>query len=304
MEELKSKSITMDTLKTSIINAIKTLRSHKKRPDELTVLEFVKKDLQTTITYNDINENLVRLTEVGIIKNKPSNNRNSYYLIDDSTDITDSQPPIITITNKPIVGKNANLDNNLNSVPDQTDSFISSDTEPDATEFSDTLDVLDSTFKKVKYQKIKDILLEDIKKDMCDLIQNKMRQKINLYNQDEHQTLVDKRVIANLEKEIHFLKIEIETKNEIIKRFIKNDPHRYENSNVPQDGQIRVFTHISNESDANVIKTVNRNIDKQLKAIREEKPKQYLQNTSRKSPSQESIVIETNKKNDRDKTNE
>ena len=304
MEELKSKSITMDTLKTSIINAIKTQRSHKKRPDELTVLEFVKKDLQTTITYNDINENLVRLTEVGIIKNKPSNNRNSYYLIDDSTDITDSQPPIITITNKPIVGKNANLDNNLNSVPDQTDSFISSDTEPDAIEFSDTLDVLDSTFKKVKYQKIKDILLEDIKKDMCDLIQNKMRQKINLYNQDEHQTLVDKRVIANLEKEIHFLKIEIETKNEIIKKFIKNDPHRYENSNVPQDGQIRVFTHISNESDANVIKTVNRNIDKQLKAIREEKPKQYLQNTSRKSPSQESIVIETNKKNDRDKTNE
>ena len=304
MEELKSKSITMDTLKTSIINAIKTLRSHKKRPDELTVLEFVKKDLQTTITYNDINENLVRLTEVGIIKNKPSNNRNSYYLIDDSTDITDSQPPIITITNKPIVGKNANLDNNLNSVPDQTDSFISSDTEPDAIEFSDTLDVLDSTFKKVKYQKIKDILLEDIKKDMCDLIQNKMRQKINLYNQDEHQTRVDKRVIANLEKEIHFLKIEIETKNEIIKKFIKNVPHRYENSNVPQDGQIRVFTHISNESDANVIKTVNRNIDKQLKAIREEKPKQYLQNTSRKSPSQESIVIETNKKNDRDKTNE
>ena len=66
MEELKSKSITMDTLKTSIIIAIKTLRSHKKRPDELTVLELVKRDLQTTITYNDINENLVRLTKVGI----------------------------------------------------------------------------------------------------------------------------------------------------------------------------------------------------------------------------------------------
>ena len=64
MEELKSKSIIMDTLKTSIINAIKT----KKRPDELTV---------------------ERLTEIGKIKNKPSNKRNSYYLIDDSTDITD-----------------------------------------------------------------------------------------------------------------------------------------------------------------------------------------------------------------------
>ena len=99
MEELKCNSITIDTLKTSVINAIKTLRSHKKSPDELTTLAFVKKDLQTTITNNDINENLARLTEVGKIKNKPSNNRNCYYLIDDSTDITDSQLPILTITN-------------------------------------------------------------------------------------------------------------------------------------------------------------------------------------------------------------
>ena len=104
MEELKSKSITMHT-KTSIINAIKILRSHKKRPYELAVLEFVKKDLQTTITYNDSNENLVRLTKIGIIKNNPSNNRNSYYLIDNSTVITDSQTPILIITNNPIVEK-------------------------------------------------------------------------------------------------------------------------------------------------------------------------------------------------------
>ena len=63
-------SLEKDTLKTSIFNAIKTLRSHKKRPDELTVLEFVKKDLQTsTITNKDINENLARLTEIGKIKN-------------------------------------------------------------------------------------------------------------------------------------------------------------------------------------------------------------------------------------------
>ena len=177
----------MDTLKTSIINAIKTLRSHKKRPDELTVLEFVKKDLQTsTITNNYINENLARLTGIGKIKNKPSNNRNSYYLIDDGTDVTDSPTPILTITNTPIVQKNVNLDNSLNRIPDQIDSFISSDTEPDATHFS---------YKNIEYQKIKDILLKDIKKDVCDFIQNEIRQKINLYNLDKHQTLVDKRII-------------------------------------------------------------------------------------------------------------
>ena len=135
----------MDTLKTSIINAIKTLRSHKKRRDELTVLEFIKKDLQTsTITNNDINKNLARLTEIGKTENKPSNNRNSYYLIDDGTDVTDSQTPILIITNTPIVEKNVNLDNSLNRVPDQIDSFIFSDTEPDATDFS---------YKNIEYQK-------------------------------------------------------------------------------------------------------------------------------------------------------
>ena len=42
---------------------------------------------------------------------------------------------------------------------------------------------------------------------------------------------------------------------------------------------------------------VNRNIGKQLKAIRERKHKEYLQSTCRKSLSQENIV-ETNEKND------
>ena len=48
-----------------------------------------------------------------------------------------------------------------------------------------------------------------------------------------------KKIIVNLEKHIHFLKNEIETENKIIKNFIKNDPHRDENNNVPQDGQMQ-----------------------------------------------------------------
>ena len=128
-----------------------------------------------------------------MMKNNPSNNRNSYYLIDNSTVITDSQSAILTLANTTILEKNVDLDNNLNSVPDQSDTSITSDTEPDSKEFSNTLDVFDNTFKKVQYQKIKDILLEYTKKDMCNLMQNEIRQTINLYSQDEHQTLVDKK---------------------------------------------------------------------------------------------------------------
>ena len=51
-----------------------------------------------------------------------------------------------------------------------------SDTELDAIEFSDTLDVIDNVYKNIKYQKIKDIFLRDMKKDVCDFIQNEIRQ--------------------------------------------------------------------------------------------------------------------------------
>ena len=73
----------------------------------------------------------------------------------------------------------------MNSVPDQIDTSITSDTENDAKKFSDTLDVFDNTFKNVKHQKIKDIMLEYTKKDLCDLTQNEIRQTINLYSHDE-----------------------------------------------------------------------------------------------------------------------
>ena len=147
--------------------------------------------------------------------------------------------------------KNANLANPLNGVPHQIDSVIPSGTEPDVTEFSNMLGVFGNAYKNIKYQKIKDILLKGIKKEVRDHIQNEIRQKINLYSKDEHQTLVDERIIANLEKEIHFLKTGIETKNEIIKNFIENDSHSDENNNVTEDGQIREFTCISSNSDTN-----------------------------------------------------
>ena len=63
-----------------------------------------------------------------------------------------------------------------------------------------------------------------------------------------------------------------------------------------------MLTHISNDSNTNIINNVKRNIDEQLKAIREEEHKKYLQNTSRESSSQQNIAIETNEMND--KTNE
>ena len=50
---------------------------------------------------------------------------------------------------------------------------------------------------------------------ICDSIQHEVKQKINLHNQEDYQTVVDKKIINNPEKEIEFLKADITTKNEI-----------------------------------------------------------------------------------------
>ena len=67
---------------------------------------------------------------------------------------------------------------------------------------------------------------------MNDFIQNEVKQKINLQNQEEYQTAVDKKLIANLESEIEFLKSDISTKNEIIKKLLNNDIRQNKSCNM------------------------------------------------------------------------
>ena len=100
-------------------------------------------------------------------------------------------------------------------------------------------DLIDSAYKNIKYKKIKDILLRDIKNDVSEFIQNEIKQNLNLHNEEEYQTLVDKRIIATLEKEIEFLKTDICPKNEIINKFLNNNTQKNNNANM--EGEIWDF---------------------------------------------------------------
>ena len=64
----------METLQASIINEIKVIRSSIKRADELIVSKFLKKELQSIIN-EEINETFTTLCELGVIENKPSNDK-------------------------------------------------------------------------------------------------------------------------------------------------------------------------------------------------------------------------------------
>ena len=60
------------------------------------------------------------------------------------------------------------------------------------------------------------------KKNVNKFLQNETKQILNLHNKDEHQTLVDERIITILEREIEFLKTEIFTKNGIFNKILNN----------------------------------------------------------------------------------
>ena len=51
--------------------------------------------------------------------------------------------------------------------------------------------------------KIRNVLLPEIKNGVSDFLQNEIKQKINLHNQEEYQTVVDEKLLANLEREVN-----------------------------------------------------------------------------------------------------
>ena len=128
MDGLSHNDISMETLQTSIIIAIKVIRSSKKRADELTVYKFVKKELHL-ITNTDVNNTLKILIEMERIKNKPSKGKSSYFLSENN--IADSEPRIITIMTTPLVETSSFIDIPSTSIEDKINSFASSDTEND-----------------------------------------------------------------------------------------------------------------------------------------------------------------------------
>ena len=78
---------------------------------------------------------------MGLIENKPSNEESSYFLID-NFNIADSRPHILTTMATPIV-------------ENEIDSFATIDVENNDNDSSETLNLIDSAYKNIKFKKIK-----------------------------------------------------------------------------------------------------------------------------------------------------
>ena len=115
-------------------------------------------------------------------------------------------------------------------------------------QIADILYFNNNVYKYAKYKNTKDVLLPEIKIDINDFIQNEVKRKINLLNQEEYQTVVDKKLITNLERGIEFLKSEISTKNEIIKKLLNNDIRQNKSCNMVGETWDFDITHKTSDS--------------------------------------------------------
>ena len=108
------------------------------------------------------------LCELGLIDNKPSNDKSSYFLFD-IFNIADSQPliPTTMATLLNVKGVSAEI------LWDEIDSFVTSDVENNGSDSSATLDLIDSAYKNILYTK--KILIQDIINDVSEFIQNEIK---------------------------------------------------------------------------------------------------------------------------------
>ena len=133
------KNLVFETPQASFINTIKAIRSSKKRPEKLT----------EKLTNYEINDTLKTLCELGVIENLPSNEKSSYFLID-NINKADSQPHILTIMATTIIEKRTSLETLSPADEDKIDSFVINDVESNDNYYPETLDLIDSAYKSIK----------------------------------------------------------------------------------------------------------------------------------------------------------
>ena len=115
-----------------------------------------------------------------------SNYYNTALIISDNFNIAYRQSHIPTTLATPIVRKSASAEILSPTIEDEIDSFVASDVENIHNDSSETLNLIGSACKYIKYKKIKDILLWDIKNDVSEFLQNDIKQKLNLLNKEEY----------------------------------------------------------------------------------------------------------------------
>ena len=105
---------------------------------------------------------------MGRVENKSSKDKSTHFFIENN--IADSQLHIPTIMATPLVETSSCPEILSPSVEDQIKSFVSG--ENDNNNSLETLDVIYNAYTYVKYKKIKDVLLPEIKNYIRNFIQN------------------------------------------------------------------------------------------------------------------------------------
>ena len=196
---------TTGSLDDAIINAIESLRSIKKRPDETAIYNYIKK--QNTNNYiikNDVTNRIVTLIVTNKLSNNKTNAKNSLYVNSVPTSISENY----MVDDNSFIISNTKLTppSNYNNCSDTHHIAEKSHMINDS-----TINVFDSTCCKLKPENHKELLIENIKPEIAAIIHNELTHQFK-----NVETVQSKAAISNLKIEIDDLKKELHLKNEII----------------------------------------------------------------------------------------
>ena len=163
-------------LKTWIINAIKTVKAIKKRPDELSIYDFGNK-VNSSVDIKVITNSLKTMIEIQKTENKLFNGKSSYYLIEcksthsDGMNLPNPHSATPEILSTPFTEENTLNPAHWPNVEGK--SILLSQVTQNLKIFSVTFNLNNSAYDNVKYKKIKDVLPLDIKTGICKFYKTK-----------------------------------------------------------------------------------------------------------------------------------
>ena len=88
MENHESINISMESINNIIFESTRHIRDQEKRADIPTIINYIYKNEENkTINESTITDRITYLTNTNVLENKPSNNKDSYYLKDNTKEL-------------------------------------------------------------------------------------------------------------------------------------------------------------------------------------------------------------------------
>ena len=159
-----------------------------------------------------------------------------------------------------------------------------------------TMNLIDNMYDEMKTKECRDALISHIKEDINKIVQTELKKQLEI--NEDHNITYERLTIEYLEKEIKYLKTELESKNKLVQHILSRPLLHELADNMDGEDSIDIYNDDVSFEISNGFTTLsemetatNRKIDDQLTAVRIHKHQEFLKSNQniKNNESQKSI---------------